>query len=100
VDQLLYGAIDNRRMLRFRYKGKERVVEPNDYGVQNGIVRLLCWQVGGQSTSPLPGWRLMDVKDMKECELLEKQFSGGKEVPGPHLKWDKIFIRVAPSKKE
>jgi hypothetical protein len=96
-DQLLYSAIESRLLLRFRYKGKERIVEPHDYGIQKGIARLLCWQIGGQSGGRIPGWRLVDVAEMQDCEVLNHEFSGGKEVPGKHHRWDKIFIRVAPA---
>jgi len=99
LDQLLRRAIEERYLIRFRYKGKERIVEPHDYGIQKGIDRLLCWQVGGQSGNPIPGWRLIDVADMQNCEILDRQFGGGREVPGKHHRWEKVFIRVTPSKK-
>jgi len=97
-NRLLYSAIENRLLFRFRYKGNERIVEPHDYGIQKGIERLLCWQIGGQSGGRIPGWRLIDVGDMQDCEVLKQEFSGGREVPGKHHQWDKIFIRVAPAK--
>jgi hypothetical protein len=65
LDQLLREAIGYKRLLRFGYKGNERMVEPHDYGIQNGIVRLLCWQMGGKSRSRVPGWRLIDVAEMQ-----------------------------------
>lgn len=99
LDLLLYHAIEGKHLLRFRYKGKERIVEPHDYGIQKGIGRLLCWQVAGKSSSPIPGWRLIDVADMQGYEMLDRKFSGGREVPGKHHRWDKVFIRVALAKK-
>jgi hypothetical protein len=97
-NRLLYSAIENRLLFRFRYKGKERIVEPHDYGIQKGIERLLCWQIGGRSGGRIPGWRLINVAEMQDCEVLNQTFSGGKQVPGEHHQWDKIFIRVAPAK--
>ena len=44
VNPLLSDAIDQRRLLRLRYQGKDRIVEPHDYGVHNGIVKLLTYQ--------------------------------------------------------
>jgi hypothetical protein len=61
LDQRLRSAIRNEQLLEFNYKGNDRVVEPHDYGIQNGIVSLLCWQVGGRSGSRVPGWCLVDV---------------------------------------
>ena len=95
LDQMLRKAIGNKQLVRFRYKGNERIVEPHDYGIQNGIVRLFCWQVGGQSGSRIPGWRLVDVDGMQDCEMLDKHFAGNRDVPtGTHHKWDEVFIRV------
>jgi hypothetical protein len=99
LDLLLQSAIENKQLIRFVYKNKERMVEPHDYGVQNGIVRLFCWQVGGKSSSRIPGWRMIDVDGMLNCELLDKHFAGNREVQGKHHRWDEIFIRVAPPEK-
>ena len=97
LHQLLYGAIWNKRLIRFRYKNKERIVEPHDYGIQKGIARLLSWQIGGQSSGRLPGWRWFDVVHMRSMEVRENTFPGNREVmPGRHHQWDEIFIRVAP----
>jgi predicted DNA-binding transcriptional regulator YafY len=96
LHQLLYDAIQNKRLIRFRYKNKERIVEPHDYGIKKGITRLLSWQVGGQSSGRLPGWRWFDVAGMQDFEVLERSFSGNREVSREHHQWDRIFIRVAP----
>jgi len=98
--QLLYGAIQNKRLIRLRYKNKERIVEPHDYGIQNRIARLLSWQIGGQSSGRLPGWRWFDVSDMKDVEVLERSFPGNRNVAGKHHHWDEVFIRVAPPDKK
>jgi hypothetical protein len=96
VDEMLYSAIGNKRLLRFRYKASLRVVEPHDYGIQKGIARLLCWQVGGKSSGRIPGWRWIDVEGIEACEMLERSFPGRREVQsGEHHQWDKVFIRVA-----
>jgi hypothetical protein len=97
LHELLYGTIQNKRLIRFSYKNRERIVEPHDYGIQNGIVRLLSWQIGGRSSGRLPGWRWFDVAEIEDCEMLDKHFPGNRELPsGHHHQWDQIFIRVAP----
>jgi hypothetical protein len=97
LHNLLYGAIESKRLIRFRYKNKERIVEPHDYGVQKGIERLLSWQIGGQSSGHIPGWRWFDVIEMQDCEMLVKQFPGNRNVAsGKHHQWDDLFIRVEP----
>jgi hypothetical protein len=44
---LIWTAIENTRMIRFVYHGKDRVTEPHDHGILNGSVQLLSWQVAG-----------------------------------------------------
>jgi hypothetical protein len=97
---MLYGAIEKKRLMRFKYQDKERIIEPHDYGIQKGIHRLLSWQVGGQSSGKLPGWRWFDVDDMKDLEVLDKTFPGNREVTGAHHRWDEVFIRVRSPEKE
>ena len=100
LDQLLRNAIQNKRLIGFVYKNNERIVEPHDYGIQNGIVRLFCWQVGGKSSSRIPGWRMIDVDGMQNCEMLDQYFAGNREIAtGKHHRWDEVFIRVAPPEK-
>ncbi len=57
MDELLRKAILERRLVRFMYKHKPRIVEPHDYGIHNGVVKLFGFQVGGLSSEPLPNWR-------------------------------------------
>jgi predicted DNA-binding transcriptional regulator YafY len=99
VDQLLRSAIENKQLIRFIYKNSERIVEPHDYGVQNGIIRLFSWQVGGHSSGRLPGWRMFDVNGIQNCEALKKHFAGNRDVSVKHHRWDEVFIRVAPPSK-
>jgi hypothetical protein len=99
LHKLLYCAIETKRLVRFRYQNKERIVEPHDYGIQKGIARLLSWQVTGQSSGRLPGWRWFDVHGMQEVEMLDRSFPGNRDVSGKHHQWEKVFIRVAPPEK-
>lgn len=97
LDRALRQAIQTKHLIQFNYKNQERVAEPHDYGVQNGIVRLFCYQVGGRSSGRLPGWRLINVSEIRDCQILERQFAGDRETPsGTHHNWDKVFIRVSP----
>jgi hypothetical protein len=99
LDQILRGVIENKLLIRFIYKNNERIVEPHDYGINKGVVRLFCWQVGGKSSSRIPGWRMIDVEGMQNCEILEKHFAGNRDVEGKHHHWDEVFIRVAPPER-
>jgi predicted DNA-binding transcriptional regulator YafY len=91
----LLDAIHTRRQISFTYLDKPRIVEPHDYGIQNGSARLLSYQIGGESSSGrLPNWRIFDVDKMSDFKMLEKTFPGNRPAK-KHYQWDKLFIRVA-----
>lgn len=100
LDQLLRTAIEQTRLLRLRYRNRDRIVEPHDYGVHNGVIKLLTWQIAGSSSSPLPNWRWMETDLVSDAQLLDQTFPGGRSSPsGKHHKWDKLFLRVKPASK-
>jgi hypothetical protein len=92
---LLWTAIENRRMIRFLYHGKDRLIEPHDHGILNGTVQLLGYQVAGSSSRRLPNWLLTKVHEITDLVLLDQTFLGGRPTAsGKHIKWDVLFIRV------
>jgi predicted DNA-binding transcriptional regulator YafY len=96
VHECILTAIHERKLLRFFYHGKIRIVEPQDYGIQKGAVHLFTYQFAGESSSgSLPDWRKFAVKSMSKVELLEKTFPGSRSVPSQkHQEWDVLFARV------
>ena len=100
VHQLILTAIYERRLLRFFYHDKIRIVEPQDYGIQKGAVHLFTYQIAGESGSgTLPDWRKFAVKSMSKAELLDKTFAGSRSVPlQKHQDWDVLFARVDHSR--
>jgi hypothetical protein len=101
VDELLRAAIEQKRLIQLIYKGKSRIVEPHDYGVHNGSVKLLGYQVGGASSGPLPNWRWMEVNLISDVGMLNRSFPGGRPSPsGKHHQWDQLFLRVKPPEDE
>src|SRR5262245_23467011 len=91
----LETAIESRRMIRFAYHGKDRLVEPHDHGILNGSVQLLSWQVAGRSSRRLPNWLLTKIDEMTDLVLLDRIFPGGHPTAsGKHIQWDVLFIRV------
>jgi hypothetical protein len=93
---VLLKAIRERKLISFDYKGKLRVAEPHDYGIQNGLERLLCYQVGGDSnTGRLPSWRLVEVAKLDDLKIINRKFPGNRPAPsGQHHNWDVVFARV------
>jgi len=97
-DRMLWTAIENTRMIRFTYHGKDRLVEPHDHGILNGSVQLLSYQVAGSGSRPLPNWLLTKIDEMTDLVLLDQTFPGGRPTAsGKHIKWDVLFIRVKPA---
>ncbi len=98
IDPILWKAIDEARLIQLRYKGKERIVEPHDYGIHKGTAKLFGYQIGGSSSQKLPNWRWMEQDQITNLRILDRTFAGGRAAPsGKHHEWDKLFIRVKPS---
>ncbi|HEY1526735.1 MAG TPA: hypothetical protein VGH51_10900 [Candidatus Angelobacter sp.] len=99
IHKFILTAIHEKRLLRFFYKGQPRIVEPQDYGIQKGVVSLFTYQVGSESSSGrLPDWRKFAVQSVSKVELLEQAFPGSRSVPSQkHQEWDVLFARVGHS---
>jgi len=99
LDQRLRFAITHKRLIRFRYHGSERVAEPHDYGVQNGVTRLLAYQLRGpvrSARSAAVGWRLLDLSKLEDCVVLDEMFPGSRGAAHQQrLVWDVLHARVA-----
>jgi hypothetical protein len=76
LHRLLYAAIENQRLIGFKYKGEDRVAEPHDYGIQNRVVRLLCWQVGGKSGGRIPGLATVRCREYGRLRDAESSLRG------------------------
>ena len=97
MDNRLVLAIKEKRLIELSYKNHlRRVVEPHDYGIQQRIERLLCYQVGGYSSSRKPrGWRMFDYSNIHGLIVLERRFPGSRsDAAQHHRKWDVLFARV------
>lgn len=91
-------AIEQTRILRLMYHGKERILEPHDHGILNGSVQLLGYQTAGKSSRRVPNWLLMKTDEIVDLELLDQTFPGGRPTAtGNHIRWDTLFIRVKPA---
>ncbi|HEX3091478.1 MAG TPA: WYL domain-containing protein [Candidatus Angelobacter sp.] len=96
VHERILTAIHERRLLRFTYLDKVRIVEPHDYGIQKETAHLFAYQIAGESgSSRLPDWRKFAVTRISRLELLDKTFPGSRSVPSQrHQEWDVLFARV------
>jgi hypothetical protein len=97
VNHDLVRAIVEKRLIEFVYKiGRLRVAEPHDYGIRNGVERLLAFQIGGDSRSGTPrSWKELDVDAIYQLRLLDRPFPGTRaDAAQHHLVWDTLFARV------
>lgn len=98
VDQRIRFAIAQKRLLEIAYKGGGRIVEPHDYGIQNGVQRLLVYQLRGPARpgQSAAGWRMFDVPKIASLVVLEVQFSGSRGASHRHhTAWDTLYTRVS-----
>jgi hypothetical protein len=98
LDRQLRAAITGKHLVRLRYHGDRRVVEPHDYGVRKGVERLLIYQLRGVSrpaSGRESGWRLLEVSKIDDCEVLDETFPGSRGEPRQkHMEWDILYARV------
>lgn len=96
LDGQLRFAIANKRLIQFTYRTRSRVAEPHDYGLQAGAAKLLVYQVRGESSTPLPGWRFLEVSMIAALVVLPETFRGSRgDSHRHHKQWDELFARVA-----
>jgi hypothetical protein len=86
-------AIRNRRLLRFRYRGHPRTVEPHILGdTAKGDRALSAYQVsGGSQSGQHAGWKLFYVDEIVSLSILKRGFSGPRPDYNPE---DRCFTSV------
>jgi hypothetical protein len=87
----LCAAIAGRRVIRFTYNGRERIVEPHAHGITvEGVEVLSGYQSAGYSASgPVPGWRTFHVEKMGVVE------DAGIGFAGPRPDYNPAKLRIA-----
>jgi hypothetical protein len=97
LDQQLRFAIANKRLIQFTYEGAQRVAEPHDYGLRDGVVKTLVYQrrKGNRQDDRARGWRSLEISKIHDCVVLEDAFAGSRaKAEQHHLDWDVLFARV------
>ena len=87
MDQVIIQSITTKRRLRFTYKGKTRLVEPQCYGLgSRGTELLRVHQIrGGPQREPL-----FDVSKITNLVLLDEFFMK----PGPNYKRNDSAMKI------
>jgi predicted DNA-binding transcriptional regulator YafY len=90
METLIRQALTERKILKFKYHGHARVVEPHALGrITDDRRALLGWQVSGGSTSePPPGWRTFVLAEISGLKLERKTF-----VPRPEYRRETTQLR-------
>lgn len=98
-DKLLRQALAERRVVRFKYHGYERRVEPHALGrITEGRPALLGWQVAGGSVSePPPGWRTFVLSEIESLKLMRKTFVPRPDYRPETTKLKPIEVEVEPA---
>ena len=96
MDERIRRAIAEKRLLDVRYKGADRLAEPHDYGVIDGTVRLLVFQLRGPASGRgAVGWRLLDVVKIESCVVTDETFAGSRgSAHQNHYQWERLYARV------
>lgn len=94
---IICKAIAEQRLLRFRYDGSIRVVEPHIFGSDSSARELLsAYLVRGFTRSgQKPFWRSYVASEMKAIKILDEQFPRPRSGYNPNDKrMRKIYCRV------
>jgi hypothetical protein len=95
---MIYCALRSKISGFFQYQDCQRTAEPHDYGIVEGMRKLLVYQIRGESKTKSMGWKLIKENEIHRLHVLEEPFPGGRTVPsGKHKKWDQLFMRVSPA---
>jgi hypothetical protein len=98
----LWASIQDRRIVRFYYRGGYRTVEPYALGItRHGKAdneSLICYQISGFCNLGEPvGWKLYRVVEMKDIEVSPERFTGDRPDYVPdNVKMAQVFCCCQP----
>lgn len=93
IESVLKKAVAERSVVTFAHQNVRCVAETHVLGVgRTGRVQLLCFQVGGRSSAPLPGWRRFDLEDITNVSVTGTHFLGPRPAPDAENDWVKVII--------
>jgi hypothetical protein len=96
-------AILKKRLLTFRYQGFDRVVCPHVLGSGKEGLRLLAFQIGGESSQPLPLegiWRCFSLNEIEAPELQDGKWRTGHRHERQNTCVVDVHIDINPNAKQ
>lgn len=98
MNRRICGAIEERKIIEFRYKGGIRVVEPHCYGIHEGSGKevLSGYQTGGYTESGgTPDWRTYDISGVSDLKVTDISFLGPRSGYNPEdPRMSEIFCKL------
>ncbi len=93
VADAIRNAITAKHVIQFTYNGLTRIAEPHVFGIKNGKLELLIFQIAGQSSSGnLPNWRLVELNKIKDLQIINDTFPGKRPTStGQHVDFSTII---------
>lgn len=93
ITDAIRTAIKDKQIVKFTYEGRTRISEPHVLGIKNGVIELLMYQIGGQSSSGgLPDWRRVKVSKIQDFQIINEMFEGKRSTKtGQHSDFDTII---------
>ena len=93
----VYNALRLNKLLAFQYDDQLRIAEAHSLGItKDGHLALRSFQTAGESSQPLPGWRMFRLDKVMEAHALATDSQAPREgfVPNDkHLKH--ILLEIA-----
>ena len=96
MENIIIGAIKEKKVISFTYSGRQRIVEPHIYGINDGVAQLLGYQIrGGSSKGVIPDWRRFKLSTIQNLQILNESFLGRSSfLSDEHSHWDKQILVV------
>ena len=95
MNTVLKQAITDLKMVKLRYQGYLRVVEPHAYGRnKDGDEILWCYQTSGGSKSVSTGWKLFKVREVFTPQLTNTTFQARHEYKRNHSAMIHTFAQI------
>lgn len=82
IEEIIKQAINEKRILKFEYKGKDRIVEPHLYGKSKKNIQkdlLHAFQTDGESNRGELGWKNFFTDEVKAIKLIKETFEVEKD---------------------
>lgn len=99
ANEVVRNGIQRQRVIRLRYAGHVRLIEPHAIGITTGGHRaVLAWQTeGGSRSDPPSGWRTFLIADISEATLTVRGFARRASYNRDKAALRSIEIEVTPS---